>query len=122
MPNCGSYPHCKDDAAPGKRFCEFHQEILDRVKSAPKAPKVIKRAPAPVTVSQIPGKREQLENEIVEALTEAGQPVPVLELRQKLNVERGRRTFNRACDKLLSDGRISKTGATRASRYSLAQG
>lgn len=31
---CGSWPWCDLPAAPGGRFCEFHQRSLDRVKAS----------------------------------------------------------------------------------------
>lgn len=127
MAKCGSWPHCNDEPAAGKRFCKVHQAILDRVKAGPKAykttvPKANKRTPGPVTVTKTPGKRIALEDEIVQTLKQAAEPMSIMQVREKLNIKRENGTFNRARDALLSEGRITRTGVGRAGRYSLAQG
>lgn len=121
---CGSWPHCDRKPIQGDKFCAEHRAILDRVKSTPKAttsPKVSKKVPAPVTVSQIPGKRETLEKEIIETLTKAAEGMSTMALREALSVKRENRTFNRAQYSLLSAGRIVRTGIGRAARFTLAQ-
>jgi hypothetical protein len=136
MAQCGSWPFCELPPIRGGRFCQEHQEILDRVRLSlgrRSAKKSIVRPPATVTVTQIekpatvkpPAKRrsspkfEAYRSAIVEHLQHG--PLGSAQLAARCGAGVNSATFGRSRRSLLSDGSICVSGHVgRSFEYGLA--
>jgi hypothetical protein len=119
---CKSAPFCREEAADGRRFCAAHQEILDRVKAAPrsKASPANGKPAAVVVRRERPGLlREQFSAAILQAL--AAGPMNGSELAVAVGTKPIARTYARAREGLLREGKIVRSaGDAHAKKYSLA--
>jgi hypothetical protein len=134
---CRSWPHCRSKPAKGRRFCDEHQKILDKVQAevdpsayrrAGKEPIAIEDDPA-VTIKQIaptPAAAERkprrlgvpYKEMILSALKDG--ELSGGELAKRCDCCVNHRTFCTARRALIAEGAIKNVGkGGRASRYAL---
>jgi hypothetical protein len=117
--HCHSFPHCSEDHLPGERFCQFHQNLLNRVRAS-LDPRYRKRSPTiaglkpaeppPVEPKAEPwvGRGLTFQNEIIAAL-QAGSRTSN-QLAEACNTTVHDKSFSRARQALEQAGKVIDLG------------